>query len=97
MTEDRKPKSLNDADIKTGRKVNRRSVLNMLGIGAAGSATLLASGTRNPAHAADIDNGAWTDRASCPRGTGGVWTGITDADNGNITDAGGYGRGAPYC
>ena len=49
------------------------------------------------AQAADIDNGTWTDRGSCPRGGGGAYTGATDRDNGNITDYGGYGRGAPYC
>ena len=49
------------------------------------------------AQAADADSGESADAASCPRGPGGEYTGVTDADNGTIMDNGGYGRGAPYC
>ena len=97
MSDNSKRRSLTDTEIKTQARYGRRSMLGMLGVGAAGSAMVLASGTGNQAQAVDIDNGVWTDRGSCPRGSGGIWTGITDADNGNLTDPGGYGRGAPYC
>ncbi len=83
-------KTLTDADITTTRPA-RRAFLGMM---AAGGAVAMAA---TPAAAADIDNGNWTDSGSCPRGTGGTYTGYTDSDNGNRTDRGGYGRGAPYC
>ena len=82
MSEKKERRSLTDGEIKTTDKVGRRSLLGMLGVGAAGTAMLAASGTMNQAHAADIDNGTWTDSGSCPRGSGGIWTGLTDADNG---------------
>lgn len=83
-------KTLADADITTNRP-GRRAVLGML---AAGSAVAMVPGQ---AQAQDADNGNWTDAGSCPRGSGGVYTGYTDSDNGAWTDAGGYGRGSPYC
>ena len=83
-------KTLSDSEITTSRPARRA----FLGLMAASGAAVVAP---SAAQAADIDNGTWTDRGSCPRGGGGAYTGATDRDNGNITDDGGYGRGAPYC
>ena len=83
-------KTLSDSEITTSRPARRA----FLGLMAASGAAVVAP---SAAQAADIDNGTWTDRGSCPRGVGGAYTGATDRDNGNITDYGGYGRGAPYC
>lgn len=83
-------KTLTDDDISTARPARR----NVLGLMAVGGVVALVPTT---AQASDVDNGTWTDSGSCPRGGGGVYTGYTDRDNGNITDYGGYGRGAPYC
>ncbi|MEM1274232.1 MAG: hypothetical protein AAGF88_10470 [Pseudomonadota bacterium] len=91
MTE--KPKKLVDTDISTVRKPARR---HLLGLMAAGGAAVVA-GTPGAAQGADADSGAWADQSSCPRGSGGEYTGSTDADNGAVVDAGGYGRGEPYC
>ncbi|MBF9029512.1 hypothetical protein HKCCE3408_03810 [Rhodobacterales bacterium HKCCE3408] len=90
MTDDRT--RLTDEEIRTVRPGRRRA----LGLMAAGSALAFVGGTAT-AQAADADNGTWTDQASCPRGNGGTYTGLTDSDDGAITDAGGYGRGAPTC
>jgi hypothetical protein len=85
-------KMLGDSDITTKRSLGRRTFLGLMAAGSVG-ATLMPT----QAAAADVDNGTWTDSGSCPRGDGGVYTNLTDSDNGNITDASGYGRGAPYC
>ncbi len=96
MAEDKQSKSLSDAEIVTGRPAGRRRFLGLMAVGgiAAGAGTLIPTGS---AHAADIDNGTWIDRGSCARGPGGVWSGVTDSDDGAISDAAGHGRGAPYC
>ncbi|WP_071674402.1 hypothetical protein [Nioella nitratireducens] len=86
-------KSLTDADISTARPARRA----FLGLMAAGGGAAIVALTPTNAQAADIDNGSWTDNGACPRGSGGVYSGYTDSDNGNLTDAAGYGRGAPYC
>ncbi len=83
-------KTLTDSDITTSRPARR----TVLGLMAAGGAATLAP---TQAQAADVDNGLWTDLGACPRGNGGIYTGYTDSDNGRVTDAAGYGRGAPYC
>ena len=97
-SDDKKNKvTLTDDDITTERnegETGRRGFLGLVAGGSVAGATMMAA---TPAAAADIDNGRWTDRGSCPRGGGGFWTGTTDADNGNLTDRGGYGRGRPYC
>lgn len=84
---------MRDSEIRTVRPTGRR---RFLGLMAAGGAAVLA-GRPAAAQAADADSGTWTDPAACPRGAGGTYTGVTDADDGNVTDAGGYGRGAPTC
>ncbi|MBO6603727.1 MULTISPECIES: hypothetical protein [Paracoccaceae] len=86
--------SLADSDISTQRRAGRRGFLGLMALG---GAAVTVVGSTNQAQAADVDNGQWTDSGSCPRGSGGIFTGVTDSDNGAITDQGGYGRGAPYC
>lgn len=102
MPDDKNKKTLTDAEITTGRPTagasNRRGFMGLVGAaGAAGvGAALVPTGAN--AQVTDSDNGVWTDQGGCGRGSGGYRTGITDADNGSGgTDAGGYGRGAPYC
>lgn len=91
MSDRSKPsQTLNEADIAVSRPKGRRTVLGLMAAGA----TL---GIPTAAQAADGDNGAWRDGASCPRGPGGGSTGLTDADTGSISDASGRGRGAPRC
>lgn len=86
-------KSLSEHDIVSKRSnLGRRAFIGIMTAGTAGA--VLAP---TQAAASDVDNGAWTDKGSCPRGGGGVLTGITDQDNGSITDSSEYGRGAPYC
>ena len=84
--------SLRDDDIVTKRAAGRRRVLGLMAVGSVGAALV-----PGRAAAADADNGAWTDVGSCPRGTGGTRTGVTDADTGNIDDRPGFGRGRPRC
>lgn len=86
-------KSLSEDDIVSKRSnLGRRAFMSIMAAGTAGA--VLAP---TQAAASDVDNGAWTDKGSCPRGGGSVWTGVTDQDNGAITDNSEYGRGAPYC
>lgn len=85
-------KTLSENDITTKRHLGRRTFLGIMAAGTVG-ATLMPT----QAAASDIDNGTWADEGSCPRGNGGYWTGHTDSDDGNITDIGDHGRGAPYC
>lgn len=95
MSNDDKKKTLSDAEITTDRPTTRRTVLGVMGAAGVGAA-LIPTGAQ--AQGTDSDNGSWTDRAGCGRGSGGYSTGITDADNGSRgTDAPGRGRGAPYC
>ncbi len=94
MSDGKKQKTLIDAEIATDRTKSRR---RFMGLMAAGGAAGAVATIPTAAVAADADNGAWTDSASCPRGSGGVSTGATDADTGAISDAAGQGRGAPYC
>lgn len=96
--ETKTPKTLSDSDIKTEHQSGRRRFLGLMAVGgAAGAAAALGTG-RAQAQMTDSDNGSWADRAGCGRGSGGIYTGVSDADNGSGgTDAGGYGRGAPYC
>ncbi len=82
------PKTLVDDDIETVQPARRR----FLGMAAAGGAVALFPGQ---AQAADGDTGAWSDGATCPRGSGGTRTGYTDSDNGAISDRSGFGRGRP--
>jgi hypothetical protein len=94
-SDDTKKKTLTDAEITTDHPTSRRTVLGVMGAAGVGAA-LIPSGAQ--AQTTDSDNGSWTDRAGCGRGSGGYSTGITDADNGSLgTDAPGAGRGAPYC
>lgn len=91
----RKPetrKTLSDSDITTSRPA-RRAVLGLI----AGGGAMAMTATAGQAQAADIDTGNYADNGSCPRGSGGGFTGVSDRDNGRITDRGGYGRGRPYC
>ena len=88
MTDRKTAKTLTEAEIQIGRSGRRR----FLGLAAAGGAVAMLPGQ---AQAADGDTGAWTDGATCPRGTGGTRTGYTDSDNGAISDRSGYGRGRP--
>ncbi|MBO6675790.1 MAG: hypothetical protein JJ908_12010 [Rhizobiales bacterium] len=85
-------RTLGEDDITTKRHLGRRAFLGIMAAGSVGAVL-----TPTQAAAADVDNGTWTDSGSCPRGGGGAYTNLTDSDNGNITDAAGYGRGAPYC
>jgi hypothetical protein len=101
MAKDDKIKTtLTDSDITTSRPTGRREFLGTMAVtGAVAGVTgsLLAGGAQAQS-LTDSDNGSWADSAGCGRGSGGVFTGLTDADNGSAgTDAGGYGRGAPYC
>lgn len=89
-------KTLKDDEICTAQ-CERRRMLGLIGLGAAATGAMAVSGQQAYAQGADIDNGSWTDSGSCPRGSGGAYTGVTDADDGALVDAGGYGRGAPYC
>ena len=88
-----KKKTLADSEITSHRPARRAFLGAMAAATVGGAAALIPSA----AHAADTDNGVWTDRGLCPRGGGGAWTGLTDSDGGAITDLSGYGRGAPYC
>lgn len=103
MTDGKIKKTLTDSDITTDRIVDgpqdRRGFLGLMAAGgvAVGAAAALAPGAAE-AQVTDSDNGQWTDRGGCGRGSGGFYTGVSDADNGSAgTDRGGYGRGAPYC
>lgn len=88
-------KTLTDAEITTDRRQSRRAMLGVMGAASVGAA-LFATGAS--AQMNDSDNGQWKDDAGCGRGNGGVRTGVSDADNGSLgTDAGGFGRGLPYC
>lgn len=88
-------KTLTDAEITTDHPTNRRTVLGVMGAAGVGAA-LMPTGVS--AQTIDSDNGSWTDDAGCGRGSGGYYTGISDADDGSTgTDLGGQGRGAPYC
>lgn len=94
------PTTLSDNDITTEQKTDsgRRGFLGMMAVGGAAAGAAALTGTEANAQVTDSDNGSWTDRAGCGRGSGGFYTGVTDADNGSAgTDAGGYGRGRPYC
>jgi hypothetical protein len=96
--ETKTPKTLSDSDIKTGHQSGRRNFLGLMAVGGAAGAAAALAGGQAQAQVTDSDNGQWTDRGGCGRGSGGVYTGLTDADNGSTgTDSGGYGRGAPYC
>lgn len=91
------PKTLVDADITVVRPTGRRAILGlMVAGGAVGAAVSLIPG-EVMAQSGDGDTGAWHDGTGCPRGRGGVWTSLNDADNGNITDSGNRGRGVPSC
>lgn len=94
------PKTLSDSDIRTEHKTGRRNFLGLMALGgAAGAAAALTGGAAQAqAQITDSDNGQWADKRGCGRGSGGIYTGASDADNGSAgTDASGYGRGAPYC
>lgn len=96
MSNDDTKKTLTDADITTDRPTNRRAVLGVMGAAGVGAA-LIPAGVAE-AQTIDSDNGTWTDDAGCGRGSGGFYTGVSDADDGSTgTDLGGQGRGAPYC
>lgn len=101
MSDDKIKKTLTDADIVTDRPQDRRGFLGLMaagGIAAGAGAAALVPGSAEAQSLTDSDNGSWRDRGGCGRGSGGYYTGITDRDNGSRgTDAGGYGRGAPYC
>lgn len=102
MSEDKIKKTLTDADIVTDRPSDRRGFLGLMAAGGitagAVAAAAMVPGSAQAQSLTDSDNGTWTDSGGCGRGSGGVYTGVSDADNGSLgTDAGGYGRGAPYC
>ena len=101
-SDDKKSKTtLSDSDITTDRSkadTGRREFLGMVAVGGAAAGAAALTGQQAQAQGTDSDNGSWTDAAGCGRGSGGIYTGVTDADDGSLgTDAGGYGRGAPYC
>ncbi|AHM03288.1 Twin-arginine translocation pathway signal [Roseibacterium elongatum DSM 19469] len=100
-SEDDKKKTLTDDQITTDhqpQKTDRRGFLGLMAAGGAAAGTATLTGGSAHAQVIDSDNGAWRDRGGCGRGSGGVYTGYTDADNGSGgTDRPGYGRGAPYC
>jgi len=101
-SDDKKTKTtLTDGDITTDRSAaneGRRGFLGMVAVGGAAAGAAALTGGQAQAQGTDSDNGSWTDAGGCGRGSGGIYTGITDADDGSTgTDAGGYGRGAPYC
>ncbi len=85
MAETSKKKSLSESDITTKRSgLGRRAFLGVMAAGSVGATTL----TPSPTAAADIDNGSWTDNASCPRL---YQAGLTDSDGGAYADSVGYG------
>lgn len=101
-SDDKKIKTtLSDTDITTDRSAadsGRRGFLGMVAVGGAAAGVAALGAGEASAQVTDSDNGSWTDRGGCGRGSGGIYTGISDADNGSRgTDAGGYGRGVPYC
>lgn len=98
MSSDDKKKTLTDAEITTARP-DRRAVLGVMAAGGAAGVGAATLGTAAQAQiVTDSDNGRWSDDYGCGRGYGQVRTGINDRDNGTRgTDAGGYGRGRPYC
>lgn len=103
MTDSKKKKTLEDQDVKTDRKVSRRSMFSVLGvgvgIGAAGATATALSGCivqSQPARggsyvASGITDG---DAGNCadPGGHGWGNTGITDGDGGSCADPAGRGR-----
>lgn len=98
MSDTTPKKTLTDADITTDHPQGRRGFLGLMAAGGVAGAALTLAPTSAQAQVTDSDNGSWADAAGCGRGSGGYRTGITDSDNGSLgTDAGGYGRGAPYC
>ena len=93
-------KTLSDEDIETSKPPNRRRMLGLLGLGtaSAGIAATATFATEEAVQIVDSDNGQWFDAEGCGRGSGGVYTATTDADNGTLgSDAPGYGRGTPTC
>lgn len=98
MADNKKTKTLTDAEIVTDRPEGRRGFLGLMAAGGAAGVTASLMPRSAAAQTTDSDNGVWTDRGGCGRGSGGYSTGVTDADNGSLgTDAAGQGRGAPYC
>lgn len=85
-------RTLSDGEITTRRRHGRRA---FLGLAFGGGALTLAQAAS--AQVADADAGAMTDPAACPRGPGGSYTGVTDSDDGQTADLGGYGRGPIRC
>ena len=83
--------TLKDDQITSRPLPTRRAALM-----AFGTLAFTAAGAQRAA-AADNDSGTIVDRSNCPRGAGGVHTGLTDADSGNIRDASGYGRWPRRC
>ena len=79
--------TLKDGEIVTRQRVQRRSVLKVIGAGLAGAVGLAA--TQRQAHAVtDSDAGQYQDPPGQGRGTG-----ITDSDAGQYQDPPGQGRG----
>ncbi|WP_224816822.1 twin-arginine translocation signal domain-containing protein [Hasllibacter sp. MH4015] len=102
MSSDHKKKTLTDTDISTDRAKaqtsGRRGFMGLMAAGGVAGAAATLTPREASAQGTDSDNGAWTDAGGCGRGSGGVSTGLVDADNGSGgTDAPGFGRGAPYC
>lgn len=87
--------TLDDDEIRTVRRAGRRRFLGLVALG--GIASVGAGAGAASAQAADGDSGNQSDPASCPRGAPGTYTGLTDSDDGAITDLGGYGRGGTRC
>jgi hypothetical protein len=93
-----KPLTLTDADISSGRCINRRSVLGALGLGlGAAAASVVGSVTgaaQSPTGCTDNDAGRYEDAPGygvrC-RPRAGRPTGCTDSDSGPNEDAPGYG------
>ncbi len=99
MSSDNRQKTLTDEQIVTDRPEGRRGFMGLMAAaGVAGAVGSLAPSETQAQALTDSDNGTWTDTGGCGRGSGGVYTGISDADDGSTgTDLGGHGRGAPFC
>jgi hypothetical protein len=95
MSNDKSKKTLTDAEITTVRNTGRRAFLGAMGVAGVSAALVPVDASAQPI--TDADSEESRDQSGCGRGPGGVATGVSDEDNGNITDSFENGRGQPNC